>query len=221
MALSSCTQRMDIQGTTSIPELEERMLYLRVYSDGDMVVVDSTRITHGKFHFTGKAPETTVMASLFMGDQSIMPVVIEKDLPLTIVLNDNERKVTGSELNDSLFSFIRRKTAIDQAITELPHRESRMILEGKDHDEILAQLNQEAAALSAQDEELVMGFIKANMNNVLGPGVFMIVTSSFPYPILDPSLEQLVTLASPYFLDDPYVKEYIRMARENMEKLNE
>ena len=148
-------------------------------------------------------------------------MVIEKDLPLTIVLNDNERKVTGSELNDSLFSFIRRKTAIDQAIAELPHRESRMILEGKDHDEILAQLNQEAAALSAQDEELVMGFIKANMNNVLGPGVFMIVTSSFPYPILDPSLEQLVTLASPYFLDDPYVKEYIRMARENMEKLNE
>ena len=220
LALSSCKPHIDIQGTTSIPELEDRMLYLRVYKDGNLTVIDSARIVHGKFRFQGDAQDSTVMANLFLGDESIMPVVIE-DCPLTITLNDNERCVSGSELNDSLFAFIKRKMSLDLQIADLPHRESQMILEGRDHEEILAELNREAVVLSAQEEELVMGFIKKNMDNVLGPGVFMIVTSSFPYPIMSPSLEQLIALASPHFLADPYVQEFVRLARENMEDLNE
>lgn len=220
LTLTSCKPHLDIQGTTTIPELEDRMLYLRIYKDGDLTVIDSTRIIHGKFHFTGEAQDSTVMANLFLGDESIMPVVIE-NCPLTITLNENERCVKGSVLNDSLFAFIKRKTALDLQLADLPHRESRMIFEGRDHDEILAELNREAAVLSMQEEKLVMSFIKQNMDNVLGPGVFMIVTSSMPYPILNPTLEELITLASPHFLADPYVQEFIRLARENMEKMNE
>lgn len=218
LMLTSCKPHLDIQGTTTIPELEDRMLYLRIYKDGDLAVIDSARIIHGKFHFTGEAQDSTVMANLFLGEESIMPVVIE-DCPLTITLNENERCVKGSELNDSLFAFIKRKTVLDMQLADLPHRESRMIFEGCDHDEILAELNKEAATLSMQEEKLVMGFIKQNMDNVLGPGVFMIVTSNMPYPILNPTLEELITLASPHFLADPYVKEFIRLARENMEKM--
>ena len=220
LALTSCKPHMDIQGTTTIPELEDRMLYLRIYKDGDLAVIDSARIIHGKFQFNGEAQDSTVMACLFLGDESIMPVVIE-DCPLTITLNENERCVKGSVFNDSLFAFIKRKTALDMQMADLPHRESRMIFEGRDHDEILAELNREAASLSLQEEKLVMGFIKQNMDNVLGPGVFMIVTSSMPYPILNPTLEELITLASPHFLADPYVQEFVRLARENMEQMNE
>ncbi|MCR4993779.1 MAG: DUF4369 domain-containing protein [Bacteroidales bacterium] len=221
ITLGACQQRMDIQGSTTIPMLEDRMLYLRVYKDGDLAVIDSARITHGKFHFQGPEPDSTVMASLFMDDESIMPIVIESGCPLTVTLNDNVHCTTGTALNDTLFAFIKRKTAVDAQLADLPHRESQMILAGMDHDDILAQLHQEAALLSEQEDDLVMGFIKDNMNNVLGPGVFMIITSSLPYPILNPRLEELVTLASPYFLADPYVQEYLRMARENMEKINE
>ena len=49
----------------------------------------------------------------------------------------------------------------------------------------------------------------------------MIVTSNMPYPIMNPSLEELITLASPHFLADPYVQEFVRLARENMEKIDE
>ena len=167
-ALTGCKPHLDIQGSTSIPELENRMLYLRIFKDSDLTVIDSTRIIHGKFQFTGEALDSTVMASLFLGDESIMPVVIE-DCPLTITLNENERCVKGSALNDSLFAFIKRKTALDMQLADLPHRESRMIFEGRDHDEILAELRQEAALLNMQEEKLVMGFIKQNMDNVLGP----------------------------------------------------
>jgi hypothetical protein len=39
--------------------------------------------------------------------------------------------------------------------------------------------------------------------------------------MLTPQIEELVTLASPQFLNDAYVQEYLRIARENMEKINE
>lgn len=213
-------QQMNIQGISSLPQLEGRMLYLRIYQDGDLATIDSSRIIHGKFQFTGPQRDTCLMANLFMGDESLMPVVIDGS-PLRIILSENERKVEGSALNDSLFAFIRRKTALDRQLAELPRRESRMILDGMEHEEILMQLNQEAAILGAQEDDLVMGFIKANMDNVLGPGVFMIVTSALPYPMLNPRIEELITLASPTFLEDPYVQEYIRLARENEEAMRD
>ncbi|MBP5772163.1 MAG: DUF4369 domain-containing protein [Bacteroidaceae bacterium] len=218
--LTACKDRLEIQGSTTIAELEGKVLSLRVFHDGDLVSIDSTRIMHGKFHFNGAALDSVVMANLFLGDESIMPVVLDGH-PLTILLNENERKVIGSELNDTLFAFIKRKTALDLQLAELPRKESRMILEGMDHDDIIRQLNQEAAVLGKQEDRLVVRFIKDNMDNVLGPGVFMIVTSGFPYPVLNPQIEELITLASPAFLEDAYVQEYIRMARDNMEKMNE
>lgn len=220
LALTGCQEHLDIQGETSLPELEGRTLYLRVYEDGDLQAIDSASITHGKFHFTGNATDSTVMAFLFLEEQSLMPVVIDEN-PLTITLNENDHKVVGSALNDTLRAFIQRKTELDMQLAELPRRESRMILEGYDHHEILMQLNQEAAALTAQEDELVTRFIKDNMDNVLAPGVFMIVTSGLPYPMLNPQIEELEALGSPRFLNDAYVKDFLKMAHDNMEKLND
>ena len=64
-------------------------------------------------------------------------------------------------------------------------------------------------------------FIKDNMDNVLAPGVFMIVTSGLPYPMLNPQIEELEALGSPRFLNDAYVKDFLKMAHDNMEKLND
>ncbi len=196
------------------------MLYLRVYEDGDLQAIDSTSIIHGKFQFSGPAVDSTVMAFLFLDEQSLMPLVVDHH-PITITLNEQERKVEGSVLNDSLHAFIQRKNILDQQLAELPRKESRMILEGFDHQEILMQLNQEAAVLGAQGETLVMRFIKDNMDNVLAPGVFMIITSALPYPMLNPQIEELEALGSPRFLNDPYVHDFLRMAHENMEKMEE
>lgn len=221
LGLTSCQQKMDIQGNSSIPELEGRMLFLRVYAGGDLQTLDSAEIIHGKFHFEGPVKDTTQMAFLFMGNESLMPLVLNGATPLEISISENERKVTGTALNDTLYAFIRRKSVIDRALAEIPRRESQMIFEGYDHDEIVMQLSQEASILQAKEDEMITRFIKDNMDNVLAPGVFMIVTSNFPYPMLNPQIEELVTLGSPTFLNDAYVQEFLRMARENIEKMNE
>lgn len=222
LTFTSChKEQLNIIGSTSIPELEGRMLYLRIFQNSELQVLDSAAITHGKFQFTAPAKDSMIMAFLFLGDESLLPMVVNRTEPLTITLSENERRVEGSALNDTLYAFIKRKNVIDQQMAELPRRESQMILDGIDHDEILRQLSQEATLLSARENEMVMRFIKDNMDNILAPGVFMIVTSNLPYPILNPQIEELVTLGSPTFLNDAYVAEYLEMARENMEKINE
>jgi hypothetical protein len=140
-ALTGCKPHIDIQGTSSIPELEGRTLYLRVYRDGDLQAIDSASVTHGKFAFSGPEQDTTCMVFLFLDEQSVMPFVLERETPLTMTLDENENKVEGSALNDTLFAFIRRKTLLDEQIAALPRRESRMILDGYDHDDILRQLS--------------------------------------------------------------------------------
>lgn len=220
VVMTGCKQHIDIQGTSSIPELEGRTLYLRVYRDGDLQTIDSASVTHGKFAFSGPEQDTTCMVFLFLEEQSVMPFVLERETPLTMTLDENENKVEGSALNDTLFAFIHRKAVLDEQLEALPRRESRMILDGYDHEEILQQLRQEAVILNAREDELVTRFIKDNMDNILAPGIFMVVTSNVP-PMLTPQIEELITLASPQFLSDAYVQEFMRIARENMEKINE
>lgn len=221
LAAAGCGgHKMDVKGTTTIPELEGKTLYLKAFLETDLQVIDSARIRHGQFHFNGTEPDSAVMANLFLGDESIMPIVLDGS-PLTVKLDAAEHKVTGSELNDTLFAFIARKTALDVQLAELPRRESRMILDGMDHDEIVRLLSQEASILNAKEDALVTNFIKDNMHNCLAPGVFMIVTSNYPYPMLNPQIEELLTLGSPQFVNNAYVREYVRLAKENMEKLNE
>ena len=217
--LASCQKRPYIQGTTSISDLEGRMLYLKIYADGDLRDIDSTRIVHGKFQFTGNV-DSTVMANLFLEDMSLMPIVIDENV-LQVSLSENERQIKGSALNDSLLAFAERKSVLDEKLEEMPHRESQMIMDGYDHAEIVSMLNAEIDDLTRQRSEMVSRFIKDNMDNVLGPGVFMIVTSSLPFPVLTPEIEEILALAPPSFLANAYVQDYIKLAKENMEKMNE
>ena len=217
--MCACDKQPTILGETNVPELDGRMLYLKAYKEGDLVDIDSAQVVHGRFHFTYVA-DSVIMANLFIGDESLMPVVLD-DSPLTISIGDRERKVIGSALNDTLFQFIRRKTAIDEQLAEIPHRESQMIMDGLNHDDIVAQLNLEIDSLSRLEDAMLMSFIKDNMDNVLAPGVFMIITSALPYPVLTPAIEELVTLGSESFRSNAYVQDYLRMARENMEKMEQ
>ncbi len=219
LVVAACKDKVVMTGSTTLPALEGRMMSLRIYHDGDLAVVDSARVIHGRFAFDAPV-DSVVMASLFLGDESVMPVVLDGS-PVEIIITDSDHRATGSELNDTLYSFIRRKRVIDEQLAQLPHRESQMILEGKDHDEILAQLNSEAAELGAQNDALVTSFIKEHMDDVLGPGVFMIATSGLPYPYMTPQIEELITFASDYFKNNAYVRDWVRMARENAESMSE
>lgn len=93
-----------------------------------------------------------------------------------------------------------------------------MLLDGIDEMEIKQQLNLEAAIIAQREDSLVTNFIVENFDNVLGPGVFMLLTSDFPYPLLTPQIEDIMSKATPKFKNDPYVKDFYRTAQENEAK---
>ena len=182
------------------------MLTLKVFADGEMRSIDSTRVVHGKFNFGG-GMDSTMLANIFMGDLSLMPIVLEEG-EVKLSIGETQQSATGTPLNDTLSGFIQRKTQLD----------AQMIMNGTDDDERVFELSKQLSQLEAENDKLITHFIRDNYNNVLGPGIFMILTSSLPYPVLTPQIEEIITNATPYFLGHPYVKEYIRIAEENREK---
>lgn len=216
---TSCASQYTINGTSSLEQLEGQMLYLKVFRDNNMLAIDSSQVVHGRFKFGG-AMDSVVMANLYLGNMSLMPVVIE-DGEVKVKLAEVLQSATGTPLNDTLQSFITRKTQLDARMEELSHKESRMVMDGMDHDEVLRLLSDEAVKITEENDQLVTRFITNNYDNVLGPGIFMIMTSKMTYPILNPQIESILSQGTPYFLSNPYVKEFKRIAEENMETIHQ
>ena len=161
-----------------------------------------------------------MMANVFLGDNSVMPVVLESG-DVNLRIDENVQSSTGTPLNDSLTNFIQKKSQIDARMNELSRMELQMMMNGMDEDQIRIELESKARQLEVENDRLMTRFIRANYNNVLGPGVFMIMTSGFQYPILNPQIEEIISQAPPYFMNNPYVREYIKVAESNMEKLRQ
>ncbi len=216
--LLSCAESYNIQGTTSVSQLDGSKLYLKAVKEQELKNVDSCDVVHGKFKFAGLL-DTIRLASLYMDDESIMPVVLEKG-EIDIHIDNTGQKVSGTPLNDKLYEFITFHNQLTGEMNELGHRQSQMLLDGIEEEVIDRQLSREAAIIAQREDSLVTNFIVENFDNVLGPGVFMMVTSSYPYPVLTPQIEDIMSKATPHFKNDPYVKEYYQAANEIQARQN-
>ena len=216
--LTSCASSYNVEGVSSIPALDGSKLYLKAIKNNEFKNIDSCEVVHGEFHFTGLL-DTVRMASLYMDDESIMPVVLEKG-EITIKIDPVRQQVGGTLLNDSLYKFIDKHNQLTSQMNELSHKQSQMLLEGIDEEVINRQLTNEAARIAEEEDRLVMKFIEANFDNVLGPGVFMMITSQYRFPILTPQIEDIMSKATQKFKNDPYVKDYYQTAQENEKQMN-
>lgn len=215
--MASCANSYNVQGSSSISSLDGSKLYLKALKNNELKSIDSCDIVHGQFHFNGIL-DTVRMANLFMDDQSIMPVVLEEG-EIVIKLDNAAQSVGGTPLNDKLYKFIDKHKQLDNRMSELSHKQSQMMLEGVDELTINEHLNAEAEKIAAEEDKLVTSFIVENFDNVLGPGVFMMITSGFNVPVLTPQIEDIMSKATEKFKNDPYVKEYYQVASENMAKM--
>jgi len=148
-----------------------------------------------------------------------MPVVLEEG-DITIKIDNASQSVGGTPLNDSLYKFIDKHNQLSNRMNELSHRQSQMLLDGIDEMEIDRKLSAEANAIAAEEDELVTKFVINNFDNVLGPGVFMMITSQYRFPVLTPQIEDIMSKATDKFKNDPYVKDYYKTAQENEARMN-
>lgn len=218
ITFTSCSQMYKIQGTSNISSLDGRMLYLKSLQNGEMKNLDSCEVVHGEFKFSGTTDSSSI-ATIFMDDESIMPLVLEEG-NITIQLNNTKQNCTGTDLNDKLFAFLEKYNKLQNQYGDLYHQESQAIMNGDDIDQVHQKLNEDAAKILADEEKLITGFICENFDNVLGPGVFLMITSTYEYPVLNSWIEYLLTKATDTFKNHPYVKDYMEAAQRNQNIMN-
>ena len=216
--LTSCASSYNVSGTSSVSAMDGSKLYLKAVKNNDLQNIDSCEVVHGEFHFAGLL-DTVRMVSLFMDDESIMPLVLEEG-EIVIRIENAVQSVSGTPLNDTLYVFIDKHNQLSNRMAELSHRQSQMLLDGIDEEQINRQLSAEANEIALEEDQLVTKFICDNFDNVLGPGIFMMITSQYRYPILTPQIEEIMSKATDYFKNDPYVRDYYQAAQENEARMN-
>lgn len=165
-----------------------------------MKTLDSCDVVHGKFRFTGLL-DTTQMAALFMGEKSVMPIVVERG-DIKVRIEDAQQKVSGSPLNEVLYTFLDQHNQLQNDLIELGHRESRMLLDGIDEDVINQEITKEWATITQREDSLVTNFVVDNFDNVLGPFIFIQMSSSVP------QVEHIWSKAPDEFKQQPNVSDF-------------
>lgn len=218
LAMTSCANSYNIQGTSNVSTLDGRMLYLKILKNNDFKNIDSCDVVHGQFHFDGNL-DSVRMANIFMDDEAVLPLVLESG-DINVKLDDAQQIVSGTPLNDKLFKFFKKYQQLQNQQLELVHKHDQAIMNGSDMELVTRKLNEEAIQLADQEDKLVTSFVTENFDNVLGPGVFFMVTMRNQYPMLSPWIEDIMSKATEHFKNDPYVKDYYQKAQENEQIMN-
>ena len=103
---------------------------------------------------------------------------------------------------------------------ELGHKQAQAIMDGSDMEQVNRSLAIEDAKISKKMDDMLTKFVTENFDNVLGPGVFMMITATMPYPMLTPWIEDIMSKATDRFKNDPYVKQYMDAANHNQNLMN-
>ena len=141
-----------------------------------------------------------------MADESIMPLVIEKG-KIKIDINNSGVTIKGTPLNEKFNDFVVKKNSLDDQAYEVERLESRMIMDGKNPLEIQQEITAQRKALSGKMDSLTINFIEDNYENVLGPGLFIMICNGLPYPVLTPMMEQILKNVSRVVQEQSAYKE--------------
>ena len=211
MSMTSCVKSYSIDGSSDISGLDSRMMYLKTVKNNELKDLDSTEVVHGKFGFTGTT-DSVRMAYLVVSEAYTLPLVLE-DGDINVRINKARTEWGGTPLNDRLYRFMKSLDSLNLQLQDLEHEYNIAFMDGEDMNEVIPRLSRANQLINMSIDTLVTQSIADNFDNILGPGLFMIVTQQQRYPEMSPWVVELMSKASDYFKNDPYVKDYISKAQ--------
>lgn len=214
--LTSCASQYSIEGQTSSSDLEGKKIILKALSVDGMQPLDSCEVIHGNFKLSGVC-DTVCMAELFLDENPMLPLILET-APIKVNINDTIMKVCGTEMNEKLYDFLLKKSELELQASELPRKESRMIMDGLPEEQIAVQLQAEYAKLMNDYDKLVMEYVTKNFDNMLGVSVFMLHTQG-AVPMINAQIEDIMSKATETFKNHEYVKAFMKQAEENQRNM--
>ena len=215
--LASCSSSYNITGTSLQSIYDGDIVYLRPLGMEDDKPVDSCKILHGGFKMSG-AIDSVMCVRMFFGQSGDnIPIILEEG-NIRVSALPNAMKVEGTPLNDKFYLFMTERDSLMFLLEELPRKESAMILDGYDHDEILRMLGEEEGELRMAVDKLETEFIMANYENVLGITYFLVLCDNaynqFGYATTTPQIDEIYSRAPEKFKKNPQVEEYMKLCVE-------
>ncbi len=218
-ACAACSSTYQIAGKTEVNSLDGRMLYLKSLRGSSWTAIDSTWVEHGFFTLDGNV-DTVAVVTLNLGDENIMPIVLENG-KINVSITNSDLRASGTPLNDELYRFISKRNDIARQLNGLDRKEAQMVLDGENIDTVRRKLAEESRTLQDEMNRYAETFIKNNYKNVLGPSVFIMLCSSMPYPMMTDQVNDIMRSAPVEFTENPLIKDFLDKAKENMRLLEE
>ena len=216
MSLAACSTNYNITGTSMQSFYDGDMVYLRPLGGEDTKAVDSCKILHGAFTMSGPVDSVMCVRMFFGNSGDNIPIILEEGNIKVIDLN-NAMKVEGTPLNDKFYAFMTERDSLLFLLPELPRKESAMILDGYDHDEILRQLGEEEGTLRIAIDKLETDFVTSNYDNVLGLTYFLVLCDNafnqFGYATTTPQIDEIYGRAPEAFKNNKDVQEYMSQCK--------
>ena len=213
----SCGSTYNITGTSNVSMMDGQKLYLQVLDDDNWKNTDSCDVVHGEFAFAGRI-DSARWARIYLNDEAPtgIPLILE-DGDIAVKINDTPSTTTctGTPLNNKLNEFLRSYYQIENDREALTSRHSQYIMNGLSEDEANRRVAGAYNRLDERIDDLVMKYVTENFDNVLGPGLFIMVAQSlYPQPVLTSWVEDVMSKATSKFKSNHYVKEYMDAAQQ-------
>lgn len=215
LAMISCAEQYSVVGSSSESLLDGRMAYIKTIDNNSYQTLDSCEVLHGNFHMAGPL-DSVRFVTLFMGDDSFIPFVLEEG-DVKIEIQNSQIRIGGTPLNERLYVFFTSRDSLAMLRAELPKRESQMYLEGYSQDEILDLLSGEQIKLNMALDKLETKFITDNYDNVLGVTWFLELCNRaynmFGYATTTPQIDEIYGQAPESFRQQPAIKAFMDEAK--------
>ena len=208
----ACSTSYNISGTSMRSFCDGYMVYLRPLGGDDTKAVDSCKILHGAFSMCGPVDSVMCVRMFFGNGGDNIPIILEEGNIKVIDLN-NAMKVEGTPLNDKFYAFMTERDSLMFMLQELPRKQTRMILDGFEEDEILRQLGEEEGSLRMAIDKLETDFVVDNFDNVLGVTYFLVLCDNaynqFGFPTTTPQIDEIYGRAPDTFRNNKDVRLYM------------
>lgn len=182
------------------------MVYIYDFSE-DLQPIDSAEIVHGNFKMSGDV-DSTMMVVLYMDRRPLGIMVLESG-NISVDVGNVDVKISGTELNDKLYSFTKKKMEYENVLSTLDSKLAKRVMEGADYDEVKDSLSMESERLVKEYDEHILNFIKSNYDNVLSAGVFLLMCYSTPPEALPESFYSLYKTAPESFRNNETIRKYV------------
>lgn len=214
LMFTACSKQYNIDGNSSLPCLDGQKLYLRVTkfneTQNHTVDLDSCYVIHGRFTFGGSV-DSIAMAEVYMGNERLMPIVLEGG-ELMMQVDNYGQTVTGGPLNERLTDFLRKRSRYDNELLELDRLARRLLYDGKSMPEVMDEIDPKRKDLIKKIEDMEVSFVLENSTNALGPGYFLQIAHQMVFPVMTEQLQRIADQAPRDFFRNPAVRNFLFLA---------